>query len=62
MEYTEPIHYNGGNCPSCNSADIEGGDLDYEGDEHSQIVNCLNCGSSWKDIYKLVGYVELEKA
>jgi len=46
-------------CPKCKSKDIDGvGSYDAEGDEIFHKVECLNCGTTWTDRYKLEGYQE----
>jgi len=42
-----------GHCPSCHSADIEGGSIDVEGSSAYQGVMCLSCDFRWDDVYTL---------
>jgi len=52
-EYLEAAHL----CPKCKSDEIDGvGGYDAEGDEIFHKVECLNCGTTWTDRYKLNGY------
>ena len=49
-------------CPFCGSHDIQGDSFDYEGDEVSQRILCLNpkCGKSWVDVYRLMDVLDDE--
>ena len=51
----------GGNiCPYCNSRDIEGdGPVETDSDIAWTYVDCNNCGSRWRDLYKLIGVEEI---
>lgn len=40
-------------CPHCQSKDIDGNEIQCEGDSHYQTIQCNNCGRSWVDIYTL---------
>ena len=40
-------------CPRCKSDQIEGRAFDFEGNEVSQRVVCMDCGLEWSDIYRL---------
>lgn len=44
-----------GRCPVCSSEDIEGRDVNIDGDSAAQVVQCNHCEASWVDCYKLVG-------
>ena len=52
--------YLGEECPNCGSRDIEGGPIDVEGTGAVQEMKCLDCGSSWEDVYSLDKYVNLK--
>lgn len=45
-----------GECPFCESTNIEGGSIDIEGDICVQPIHCMNCDGQWNDIYRLIGY------
>jgi hypothetical protein len=50
----------GGNiCPACQSDQTESGPIETDGAVVTQEVTCNNCGASWKDFYKLTGYIDL---
>lgn len=40
-------------CPECNSIDVEGGFVETGGGKATQKRSCLNCGTTWFDIYVL---------
>ncbi len=42
------------NCPHCGSEDVEGGSVAW------QSITCNECGATWNDVYKLMGFSELE--
>lgn len=45
-------------CPECGSDQIEGrGGFDFEGDSVFQDVDCLKCGATWSDQYKIFDVV-----
>lgn len=45
----------GGQCPSCKSTDMDGGNLDADGAHVFQKILCNDCGAEWDDRYKLEG-------
>ena len=47
-------------CPLCGSTDITAGDWDAEGS--SQEVECDDCGATWNDVYKMIGFSDLTDA
>lgn len=53
---------NGGTqCPFCGSEHMNAGHLESDGDRSAyQPVTCDECGSSWDDVYELVGIEERE--
>jgi len=40
-------------CPVCGHTDIEGGSVEVDGATAKQECGCVNCGSSWTDVYVL---------
>ena len=51
-EYVE----SGGNfCPHCKSNNITSGKIEAGSNSAWAIVNCLECGEIWEDVYNLVG-------
>lgn len=52
----------GGNkCPVCGSNDISAERLESDSSQAWADVNCRKCGSTWQDVYSLVGYSNLVK-
>lgn len=47
-------------CPVCGADDISGESVEIDAGYAYQEVGCDNCGASWTDVYKLVGYDHLE--
>lgn len=41
-------------CPYCGSSDIEGGEVDCQGDNHYQDIQCNACDRTWTDTYSLI--------
>jgi C4-type Zn-finger protein len=52
----------GNHCPVCEGRDIDSSanGAEYGEDWCSVSVECENCGATWKDIYKLTGFSDLE--
>jgi hypothetical protein len=48
-EYGKAASY----CPYCGSGDIEGDEVECEGDERNQNIHCCGCHKNWTDIYVL---------
>ncbi len=42
-----------GNCPYCNSHQIEGGSIEVDSSYAWQKIRCYDCDSRWQDIYQL---------
>jgi len=61
MKTNEEYLENPGNCPFCNSDQIEGDSWDFDGDP-SQPIYCTDCKSEWHDLYKLVGFDPIERS
>ena len=57
-EYTRD---GGAFCPACGSDEIEGSEVNVEGDGAWQPVSCQSCGASWNGLYRLTGYDGLKK-
>lgn len=51
----------GTRCPCCNSEELSGSSIDVVEGEAFQEMSCVNCEAMWKDVYRLVGYDELEE-
>lgn len=47
-------------CPSCFSGNLSADTPQIDGPSVWVGVSCNDCGASWNDVYKLVGYEELE--
>lgn len=54
-------YHHGLQCPApgCRSEDLEGNEISIDGGVATQEMTCLECGASWMDVYKLVGYSNL---
>lgn len=50
----------GTKCPCCGSDQIEGGHVEVDEGGAWQHITCRDCDSSWNDVYKLVGIVEVD--
>lgn len=50
-------------CPYCGSTEVRAfvGLSEDTGDQVSQLSECGDCGKEWREIYKLVGYIEPRK-
>jgi transcription elongation factor Elf1 len=48
-------------CPSCQGKDVSGGPVEVDAGTAWQEVTCLACEATWKDLYKLTGYTELNQ-
>ena len=62
MTILKPAYYanlKGVLCPVCRSKQITGHSVVIDAGYASQKVICNECGSSWHDIYKLIGYESL---
>lgn len=57
----EYVEYDGGFCPVCDNHQLEGDSINMERGAVSQRIRCLECQATWYDVYKLVGYDELEE-
>ena len=42
-----------GCCPKCKSTNVEGGSLEMGDNQVWQVVNCIDCGLAYQDIYTL---------
>jgi transposase-like protein len=43
-------------CPFCESYSVIAGDINSYGSTAHQEASCSNCGETWDDEFKLVGY------
>jgi len=60
-EVKQYVQAGGVKCPFCGSEDVEGGSMDVDTGYVSQEVTCLECDSTWNDLYKLIDVVEIEE-
>ena len=51
---------NSGFCPFCKSKDIQGEDINADGNTMSQEIRCNNCDKSWQDIYTLTNVLDYD--
>lgn len=56
LSQEEYVGMGGDYCPNCESEEIEDGSIDAEFGEARQEVVCNECGFTWTDVYRLVGY------
>ena len=49
-------------CPHCDNKTPEGGSVDIDAGNAFQNMFCYECGTSWVDEYKLIGYSGMETA
>lgn len=42
-------------CPICKSGDINGDQVEIDGNVAWQRVSCVDCGAVWEDVYTLTG-------
>lgn len=47
-------------CPACGDERIEAQHVEVADGAASQDVTCTECGTTWTDLYKLTGYINLE--
>ena len=40
-------------CPFCSSPNYEGEEIEINDNQAEQVLNCNDCGRSWRDIYVL---------
>lgn len=57
---TAYIEGEGARCPICNSKDLDGEGYEGEGNVITQPIACLECGSSWQDVYILTDIDSIE--
>jgi hypothetical protein len=57
---TQYMETGGGVCPNCGGGDIEGGYLEVDGISTWCKVTCLDCEATWRDVYELQQYENLE--
>ena len=43
-------------CPYCQSSNIEGESMEVDSNISWQRIICNECGKSWTDLYKLIGW------
>lgn len=61
MSDTQYVATGGNACPVCGSKHyVEAEDAEADGDSASCKVDCVNCGSSWTDVYTLSGISDLD--
>jgi hypothetical protein len=53
------LNSKGTKCPNCHSTDIDGQEVDIDGDVATQEIGCNECNASWIDTYVRTGYTNL---
>jgi hypothetical protein len=57
----EYIKSGGNTCPNCRrKGTLEGGNVEVSGTEAYQTVICIDCGAKFEDVFKLIGYADLD--
>lgn len=56
MTNEEYISHGGSKCPYCNSYNITSDGIEVDGATAWQDIECEDCGETWRDVFKLVGY------
>ena len=56
MKTNEEYVQSSSQCPFCDSRDIEGQEVNIDGNSAWQEIYCLSCEKEWVDTYRLVGY------
>jgi hypothetical protein len=51
----EYVKAGGSFCINCGSGNISAGKIQSESREAWQVVQCYDCGSTWNDIFRLIG-------
>lgn len=60
MSQKDFVFHKGTCCPVCESSDCDfNGGIEGEADAYYSSVSCNNCGATWEEMYKLVGYINL---
>ena len=52
----EHIENGGGNCPKCDSDQIEGRNISIDNGFANQKMSCLDCDAEWIDFYHLTSF------
>lgn len=60
MTDEEYVANRGCKCPVCGSTEISGGPVTVDAGSALQEIVCDACHAAWNDVYKLIGYGELE--
>ena len=47
---------NGLHCPECGSPHLDGGPVEIEAGEAWQVISCLDCCGTWRDVYTLTRF------
>jgi hypothetical protein len=57
MTDTQYVAHQGNQCPFCRSTNIESrGNAQFDADGATREAGCDDCGKSWLDVYRLVGF------
>lgn len=62
MSNLEYVRHAGNHCPFCNDDNVETGVIQADGRDAWADASCPSCKESWRDLYRLVGFAEVEKA
>lgn len=47
-------------CPNCGSEEMDNSSVQIDAGDAWQPMTCLECGATWNDVFKLIGYGELD--
>ena len=59
MTDEEYVAAKGTKCPSCRSTNLVGNPVEIDGGTATQNMICGDCFTTWTDLYRLVGVMEL---
>jgi len=60
LSQTDYVNRYGGECPWCESTDIQRSDHAFNRNMAALDMYCSRCGESWTADYKLIGYMEVK--
>ena len=60
MTNKEFLQHKGEVCPNCRSCNVDADTVDHDGSIGYGNCNCMDCGATWVDNWKLSGYSDLD--
>ncbi len=61
MTDKEYLDYGGNVCPICKKESVEAEGMDMDGDIGWSNARCIECGATWTDQWKMIGFSNLVK-